>query len=382
MAKDYYRVLGVPRDAGPDQIKSAFRELAKKHHPDRNRDNAKAAGERFKEISEAYEVLADPKKRKFYDAGGMDDVSAAGPPHRRAGPAGASGPGAEDFDWSQFTHFQDIEDIFTDDAFRQFFGDDMFRRVRTPFGRAQFTDRGRDISTTVTLGLEDVFEARKVRIRYPRLARCAKCGGSGSRTGSSTCPTCKGSGQVKETFDRRPGFIQIASCPRCRGSGRHVGEPCRECSGAGKLEKETILSVSVPAGAGEGTRLRVPAQGDEGEHGAGDLFVEIKLRDHPVFRREGADLVLALPVTFPQAALGSRSEVTTIDGKKVAVRIPRGIQHGTRLRLEGLGMPKAGGARGALLIEVHLRAPDELAKRESELYEELKKMEDERAGRS
>ncbi|HLF06413.1 MAG TPA: DnaJ C-terminal domain-containing protein [Thermoplasmata archaeon] len=377
MSKDHYRTLGVARDASPDQVKGAFRELAKKYHPDKNREKRKWAEEKFKEISEAYEVLADPKKRRFYDAGGMDEPI-AGPAYHRGH---ADDSSSADFDLSQFTHFKDIEDIFSDDAFRQIFGDDTFRKVRTPFGRARFTDRGGDITTSVTLGLEDLFEPRKVRIRYPRVVRCVRCTGSGSRTGSSTCSTCRGSGQVKETSDRRPGFIQIASCPRCRGTGRHVAEPCRECGGSGKVEKENALSVAVPAGAAEGTRLRVPGQGDEGEHGAGDLHVEVKFRDHPTFRREGADLVLAISLTFPRAALGTKTEVTTVDGRKVALRIPRGIQHGTRLRLDGLGLPRPGGARGALLVEVHLKAPEALSKRETELYEEMLRAEEERTGK-
>src|SRR3990170_23677 len=293
--RDYYEVLGVDRAASPDEVKRAYRKLAMEFHPDRVPAERKGeAEERFKEISEAYEVLADPEKRGLYDQYGHAGVE-------------QQVWGGQGFDWSRFTHAGDLEDLFGQEIFRDFFGGSIFGDL---FGgrRAAGARRGADLRYDLEIDLEDALRGSRKTIEVPRAVRCPRCQGTGGEGGRMTrCPECGGSGQMSRVQQR--GFtrmVSITTCPRCRGRGQWPERPCAACNGSGVQTETTTFGIDIPVGADDGMRLRLSGKGEAAARGgrSGDLYVILHARAHPVFRRQGNDVVMDLPITFAQAALG------------------------------------------------------------------------------
>lgn len=338
---DYYEVLGVARAATQDEIKRAFRQLAREHHPDVNKDPG--AADRFKVINEAYQVLGDPERRSRYDRG---DFLAAGRPDGRPGPFGA-GP------------FEDLFDMF--------FGQTMGAGMR---GGEAGPERGSDLRVALELTLEDAAHGVEHRISIVREETCPVCFGTGAEKGSApeTCPTCRGTGQVRYGRQTPFGsFQQITTCPECRGGGKIIRKPCRECRGRGRMDAKREITVAVPAGVEDGTRLRLAGEGEAGMRGGdrGDLYVDIRLAEHPVFTREGRTLHCAVTVSMTQAALGVEVEVPTLDGP-APLAVPAGTQPGAALVVPGKGMPRPrGGARGDLIAHVHVEIPKHLTAEQS-----------------
>lgn len=349
MAKrDYYEVLGVERGASEAELKKAYRRLAMKHHPDRNPGD-KAAEDSFKEANEAYEVLSDAAKRQAYDQYGHAGVD----PQMGAGAGGAYG-GAN------------FSDIFGD-VFSDFFAGGR----GSSRGGAQ---RGSDLRYTLELDLEEAVRGTTVTIRVPTLVECKPCDGSGAKKGTSpvTCTTCGGIGQVR----MQQGFFSVQqTCPRCHGSGKMISDPCGSCHGQGRVEEQKTLSVKVPPGVDTGDRIRLTGEGEAGAQGgpAGDLYVVVNVREHPIFQRDGKHLYCEVPISFADAALGGELEVPTLDGR-VKLKIPEATQTGKQFRLRGKGVaPVRGGAAGDLLCRVAVETPVNLGKRQRELLEEFRK---------
>lgn len=358
MAKrDYYEVLGLQRGASKDEIKKAYRRLAVQYHPDRNPGN-KEAEEKFKEATEAYEVLSDDQKRAAYDQFGF---------------AGVEGMGGGQQDFS--SAFRDFEDIFGDFSgiFDTFFGGGTRRSSRTSSGVRQ----GSNLRYDVEIPFQDAVFGTKVEIQYSRNDTCPACHGTGSAGGAGrrVCPTCAGSGQIR----RSQGFFSIASpCPTCGGEGYVIEHPCKECNGLGTQKKRQKIMVTIPPGIEDGKRIVIPHQGDVGPNGGppGDLYVFIHIKPHEYFERDGLDLYCAIPISITQATLGSEIYVTTLEGKKIKVKIPAGIQHGKMLRIKEEGIP-SGGRRGDLYIKLYIEIPTKLSRRGRELLEELAQIEGE-----
>ncbi|MBW2494786.1 MAG: molecular chaperone DnaJ [Deltaproteobacteria bacterium] len=346
--RDYYEVLGVSRDVGDAELKKAYRAKAMADHPDRNPDDP-AAEERFKEASEAYAVLSDPEKRRAYDRFGHAGVGAGGP-----------GGGFQDFgDLGNFS------DLFSD-LFGDIFGGGGGRQRR---GRGQ---RGADLRYNLSIDLADVVEGIQAQIKIPKMRPCESCSGSGAEAGTQPemCPSCNGSGQVI----LQQGFFRISRpCEGCGGAGEVVQHRCRDCRGAGRIESEQTISVTVPPGVDDGTRLRLTGEGQAGISGGppGDLYVVIALKPDERFEREGANLHCAVPVSFPQAALGAEVEIDTLEGK-AKLKVPAGTQSGKVLRMRGKGVSTLrSSSRGDLLAHVYVEVPTRLNARQRELLEEL-----------
>ncbi|RJQ48264.1 MAG: molecular chaperone DnaJ [Gammaproteobacteria bacterium] len=347
MAKrDYYETLGVVRNASDEEIKKAYRRLAMKLHPDRN-PNDKTAEEKFKEAKEAYEILSDARKRSAYDQFGHAGVDAGA----AAGAGAAHGRGAA------FT------DIFSD-----VFGD-IFGAGRAGAGAVH---AGADLRYNLDISLEDAVHGTTVNIRVPAQAACRACGGSGAKPGTkpTVCPTCGGQGQVR----MQQGFFSLQqTCPRCRGSGELISDPCAACHGQGRIQEPKTLSVKIPAGVDNGDRIRLSGEGEAGFKGGppGDLYVHINVREHPIFAREGNDLLCEVPVSFITAALGGELEVPTLDGR-VKLKIPPETQSGKLFRLRGKGVRSVrGGEAGDLLCRVTVETPVNLNARQKALLNEL-----------
>ena len=363
MAKrDYYEVLGLRREAGEGDIKSAYRKLALKHHPDRNQGDA-AAEEKFKEASEAYEVLSDAEKKASYDRFG------------HAGIEGSFGQGG--FQWSDFSHAGDIEDIFGD-LFGSFFGGSR-RRSRGPSGPPQ----GRDLKIKVSLTLEEIAAGVEKKIALTRLQRCSICEGSGAASGAAreTCGTCGGQGQVQQVARTLFGqSMTVTACPTCEGEGQLIADPCRECGGEGRERGKTTLTVRIPAGVQEGNYIPLRGQGEVGRRGGppGDCLVFIEEQEHKYFTRDGNHVIYQLPLGFGQAALGAEIEVPILAGKAV-LKIPAGTQTGRVFRMSGKGIPDVNGRGiGDQLVQAVLWTPQDLDRRERELFAELAQIEAER----
>lgn len=350
--RDFYDVLGVARDATPDDIKRAYRQAALRYHPDRNSDDPDAE-EKFKEASAAYEVLSDPEKRQRYD---------------RFGHEGLAGAAVHDF-----SHMR-VDDIFS------IFGD-LFGDMLGGGGR----DRGVDLQIEVELDLADVARETERQIEFRRKDYCDTCGGSGGEPGSKmqTCSTCGGYGQVERTSG--VGFFMtrmVTSCPDCRGAGKKISKPCKACRGRGLVAKPRIVTVRIPAGVQDGQAVRLRGEGEPSPHGRsrGDLLCYVRVRPHPYLVRHGNDLVFDLPIGISQAALGTTIEVPTLGGK-TEVTIRPGAQHGDLVRLPGLGVPDVRNSRrrGDLIVRVLIEVPKHLSERQRELLEEFAKTEDKRA---
>ncbi len=344
--RDYYEILGVSRDADGDVLKKAYRRLAMQFHPDKNPGN-KEAEEKFKEAAVAYEVLSDREKRSRYD---------------RFGHAGVNGMGAGG------PHFQDVGDIFN--AFGDIFGD-FFAGPRGRRGGTR-ARRGADLRYLLEIELKEVLTGAEKPIQFRCEDSCGTCKGSGAEPGTSTetCPTCGGSGQVVRT----QGFFSMATtCPKCSGSGQIIPKPCKTCKGRGRVEAERKLMVHVPAGVDTGTQLRLTGEGEGGERGGpnGDLYVEIRVADHPIFEREGEHLLAKLEISYLQAMLGSEMKVDTLTGQEV-IHVPKGSQYGDRIRLAGRGLPSLRGHRiGDLFFELHIVFPTKLSKDEEKLLRQI-----------
>jgi len=353
--KDYYEALGVKRGASDGDIKKAYRRLAMKYHPDRNPGDEETEA-RFKEAKEAYEVLSDPQKRAAYDQFGHAGVD----PSMGGGARGGGFGGGEPF-----------ADIFGD-----VFGD-IFGGGRRGGGR-RGAYRGADLRYEMELELEKAVFGSTVEVELPIEQDCEACSGSGAAPGSTpqTCPTCEGDGAVR----MQQGFFSVQqTCPTCRGAGRIIKDPCGTCRGRGRVRRSRTLSVKVPPGVDTGDRIRLSGEGEAGRKGgpAGDLYVDIVVRDHPIFRRDGADLHCDVPISFPCAALGGTVEVPTLDGE-VSLRIPPETQSGRAFRLRGKGVtPVRGGAKGDLYCHVQVETPVKLTSEQKDLLRQFEASMDE-----
>lgn len=346
MAKeDYYKLLGVDRNASDAEIKKSYRSKAMKYHPDRNKDNQEEAEVKFKQIKEAYEILSDPKKRSAYDQFGHAGVD----PSMGGGHHG--GFGAENF-----------SDVFGD-VFGDIFGGGRQRSN---------VQRGSDLRYNLELTLEEAVAGTEAKIRVPVLVSCGECSGSGAKKGSSPviCSTCHGHGQVR----MQQGFFSIQqTCPTCRGSGKQIKDPCGKCYGQGRIQETKTLSAKIPAGVDTGDRIRLAGEGEAGENNgpSGDLYVQIQVKEHSIFTRDGANLYCEVPISFPMACLGGEMQVPTLDGK-VNLKIPAETQTGKLFRLRGKGVkPVRGGAVGDLLCRVQIETPVHLTKEQKALVQEL-----------
>jgi len=346
--RDYYEILGVPRDASDEEIKRAFRRAAQRNHPDI--DTSDGAEERFKELNEAYRVLSDRQRRTAYDMFG------------HAGVDGAAGGGFEGFGGG-FGPFGDIFDAF-------FGGSPAGTR-----GRRRVV-AGADLRYDLTIDFAQAITGVTTTIHFPTLVTCDVCGGSGGEPGTEpeTCPECHGSGERRRVSQTILGqMVNIVACPRCNGEGRIIATPCHNCRGDGRVRQERTLEVTVPAGIDSGQRIAIEGQGESGPRGGppGDLYVVVTVRDHPELIRRGTELYYELPVTFPQAALGASLSVPTVEGAE-EIAVPSGTQSGAELRLKGRGVPRLrGNGRGDLHVIVTVVIPDKLSKSERDLLKQL-----------
>lgn len=359
MAKrDYYEVLGVDKSASKDEIKKKYRVLAIKYHPDKNPGN-KEAEEKFKEATEAYEVLSDDQKRQTYDQFGF------------AGLDGMGGAGAGGFDASQFSGF---EDLFGDSGFfENFFGGGR----RSDRGGSR-SAQGANLRYDLEISFKDSIYGCKEEISYVRNEACSTCKGSGAASGSSRkmCPTCNGAGKVRRTA----GFFAVTQdCSQCHGTGTIIDHPCSSCGGTGLQKKRQKIIVTIPAGIQDGKRLTIPRQGEAGVNGApsGDLYVVVRVKPDLYFERSGSDLYCAISISFTQAILGGEIYITTLDGKKIKLKIPSGTQHGKLLRVTGEGVHVLGGKKGDLFLKVLVDIPSKLSSRSKDLLSEISKLEGE-----
>ncbi len=392
--KDYYGALGVKKNASAEEIRKAFRKLARKYHPDVN-PNDKKAEEKFKEISEANDILSDPKKRKIYDQLGFysDNIDpAAAEAYARGGGFGAGGfgagpypgggtsgsAGAQGFDFSGFD-FSDFSgggarQSASAGGFRDIFSS-IFGGGRGAAGaEAQHQpERGSDLEYQVNIGFWDAIRGTVMRLNITRFDTCANCGGKGVVGTPATCPECHGSGQVTQTSGRMKFNMP---CPRCGGTGK-AQNTCPTCHGEGVVQRVEPLEVRVKAGTRDGQRIRIAGKGNAGANGglAGDLYIIMRIQEHPVFHREGDDIFVTVPVTAPEAALGARIEVPTIDGRS-QLRVPPGTQSGQKLRLREKGVPSASqdGKRGDEIVDVRIVVPEARDLKARELWQELQKM--------
>lgn len=364
MAKrDYYEVLGVAKTATKEEIKKGYRKLAIQYHPDKNPGD-KEAENKFKEATEAYEVLSDEKKRQIYDQYGF---------------AGLDGMGAGgQADYSNV--FRDFSDIFGDfggfgDIFGNFFGSGSGSRGRSSSSSGQ----GASLRYDLEISFKDAVYGTKAEIAFQHNESCESCNGSGGENGASrkTCPTCQGQGQVR----RSAGFFSVAqTCPSCQGSGTVIDNPCRKCGGTGVQSKRRKVIVTIPAGVDDGKRITIPKQGDAGRNGgpAGDLIVILHVAQHDYFERSGQDLYCAVPISMTQAALGAEIQVTTLDDRKIKLKIPAGTPHGKMLRLRDEGVPYQGSSRkGDLYIKLLVQVPSRLSSKAKSLLEEVARIEGE-----
>ncbi|GAB5505987.1 MAG: molecular chaperone DnaJ [Rhizobiaceae bacterium] len=352
MKADFYETLGVSKGADEKELKAAFRKQAMRFHPDRNPDDAEAE-RKFKEVGEAYEVLKDPQKRAAYDRFG----------HAAFENGGMGGGGGHGFGGAG-----GFADIFED-----IFGDMMGGgRRRSSGGR----ERGADLRYNMEISLEEAFAGKTAQIHVPSSIQCTDCTGSGAKPGTSptTCPMCQGAGRVRAA----QGFFSIErTCPQCQGRGQTITDPCPKCSGQGRVTEERSLSVNIPAGIEDGTRIRLAGEGEAGLRGSpsGDLYIFLSVKPHEFFQRDGADLYCKVPISMTTAALGGAFEVTTLDGTQTRVKVPEGSQNGRQFRLKGKGMPVLRQPQvGDLYIQVSVETPQNLSKRQRELLEEFEEL--------
>lgn len=357
MPRDYYEVLGVEKTATQDEIKKAYRTLAKKYHPDVSTEPKDVAEAKFKEISEAYEILSDPEKRKLYDQYGHEGVK--------------NTFGQDGFDWSDFTRADDISDIFGD-LFGGIFGGGGRSRSRSRNAPQQGDSLRYDLEVT----LQDVLNGRKVNLDIPHSVMCSACNGTGGKGGKvTTCRTCGGQGQVQRV-SRGPfgNMVTVTDCPDCHGRGSTYEERCPQCRGTGYVTQDAKISLNIPKGVEEGMRLKVSGQGNAGVNGgpAGDLYVFIHVKEDPMFDRDGSNLWTGVTTSYPKLVLGGEEMVKTLEGDTVALRIPSGTDVGTVLRIAGKGLPRLNTSiRGDLLVRVSVNVPKRTTAEEKELLMKL-----------
>lgn len=360
MSKDYYELLGVNKGASSDDLKKAYRKLAMKYHPDRNPDN-KDAEKKFKEINQAYDVLKDDQKRAAYDRFGRSAFEGGGSPGGGAGMGGFNFTGGSG----------GFSDIF-EDLFGDFMGGGATGR-----GRGGIDTRGNDLRYNLSISLEDAFKGKQESVKFTTFATCDLCKGSGGEGGAvpETCSTCGGSGRVRT----QQGFFAMErTCPSCGGMGQTIKNPCKKCNGQGRVRKEKTLSVTVPAGVEDGTRIRLQGEGEVGLRGgaSGDLYVFLNIKEHSFFKRNGPDIHITIPLKMTIAALGGHIEVPTIDGGKAKLSVAEGTQTGNKLRLRGKGMSVMHShSRGDMYIHVNVETPVNLSKKQQDLLREFAKSE-------
>ncbi len=362
MPRDYYEVLGVDKSADADAIKKAYRSLAKKYHPDVSTEPKEVAEAKFKEISEAYEVLSDPEKRSLYDQYGFEGVN------QQFGQGG--------FTWDNFTHADDISDIFGD-----LFGDLFGGGRRSRGGGRSSASQGESLRYDLEITLKEVLEGKKANIDVPHTVLCEPCRGTGGKDGNvSVCGKCGGSGQV-QSVSRTPfgNMMSVRECPECRGTGKSSAEKCPHCRGTGRVSKESHISINIPKGAEDGMRLRVSGEGNAGYNGGspGDLYVVIHVKQDRNFERDGNNLWTGIVTTYPKLVLGGEETVETLEGEKAVLTIPPGTQVGSVLRISGKGLPRVNSSiRGDLLVRVTIEVPKKVSDEERELLRKI----DETAG--
>ncbi|MFN3604705.1 MAG: molecular chaperone DnaJ [Leptonema sp. (in: bacteria)] len=353
--RDYYEILGVSRTATQEEIKSAYRKLAMKYHPDRNKNNPEAE-EKFKEATEAYEVLSDAEKRKIYDTYGKEGLNGVG-------------FGSEGFGYKAYTDFSDIFSDFSD-VIEELFGGRGFR-----FSKGEYTRRGSDLRYNLEITLEEAALGKELTIEIPRKETCEECGGTGAKKGTrpQICSLCQGSGRVRTT----QGFFSVTStCPQCRGTGKMIKEYCPVCKGEGLVQRTRKLSVKIPPGVESGSKIRLKGEGEAGPQGGprGDLHIVTFIKSHPIFERQGDDLIVKVNIPIPVALLGGEIEVPLIDGKKAKLKIPIGTQNNQVLRIRGKGMPILGTSnRGDQLVIVNISIPQRLSSKAKDLIKEFEK---------
>lgn len=347
--RDYYEVLGIGKTASAEEVKKAYRTLALKHHPDRNPDHRKEAEEKFKELSEAYEVLSDAQKRTAYDQYG------------HAGVSGAFHEGG--FQWSDFTHYQDVSDLFggLDDILSQFGFGASARASGGGRAARQEEGTGADLGYRLEVDLKDVLTGAERTLKIRRPEACPTCHGEGAKPGTKRqhCSQCGGRGQVRVN---QGFFVMSATCPKCRGEGVVIATPCSSCRGSGRVDKEQTIHVKIPAGVEDGVQLRLAGEGEAGVRGGrrGNLFVAVTVRPHEVFQRHGQDLACAVPIPMTTAALGGDAEVPTLEGK-AHLKVPAGTQSGQIFRMRGKGLPALRGVgRGDQLVQLIVELPAHL----------------------
>ncbi len=372
LEKDYYAVLGVDADASADEIKKAYRKLARQYHPDSQPDDT-SAEQKFKELGEAYAVLGDESTRKEYDeirrlgASGLGGFAAGGGAGSPFGNAGSA-------------DFGDLLRTIFDQSGSGAggpFGGGGFSGRSAGRGRAARAAKGRDLRAEVHLSFADALSGVRTKLRIRGDGPCATCGGSGARPGTQpqTCTTCRGAGQV--TIDQGP-FSIAQPCPTCAGSGREITDPCTTCQGTGRTVQPREVTVRIPAGVRDGATIRVPGRGGPGTNGgpAGDVLVEVHVEPDPVFGRKGDDVTLEVPVTFAEAALGTRLSIPTPSGDTRTIKVPAGTASGRTFRLRGEGAPSRDGRTGDLLVTVRVQVPDKLSRAQKALVEQLREHDD------
>jgi molecular chaperone DnaJ len=345
--KDYYKILGVSRDATEEEIKRSYRKIAMQYHPDRNPGN-KEAEEKFKIASEAYEVLSDPEKREIYDHYGIEGLKGTG-----------------------FTGFRGFDDIFSafGDIFEDFFG------FGTTYKRRTKARPGADLRYDLKISFYDAAFGKETEIEIPKDVLCDICNGTGAKPGThpAICPNCKGTGQVT----RSQGFFTISTtCSQCRGGGKFIPHPCKECRGLGRVKVNQKIQIKLPPGVDTGSKLRIRGEGEEGERGGppGDLFVFLYVEPHDFFSRDGDDIICQIPISFTQAALGSEIEIPTLNGKR-NLSIPKGTESSEIFRIKGEGFPKLRGyGRGDQVVQIVVKTPKNLTKRQEELLREFEEI--------
>jgi molecular chaperone DnaJ len=360
MAKrDFYDVLGVSKNASPEELKSAYRKLAVKHHPDKNPGN-KAAEDKFKEASEAYRILSDQEKKQNYDNFGHAAFEGSGGGRQGGGFSGA-----------------DFSDIFED-----FFGD--FGGGQSSRGKRNSNNRGSDLRYDLSIALEEAYEGKKKDIKFSTTEKCNTCKGNGSKPGSSPdqCTVCGGNGKVRSN----QGFFTVQqTCPQCAGSGEEITNPCNDCNGQGNKQASKKISVTIPKGVDDGTRIRLAGKGEAGARGgaSGDLYLFINVHSHDLFKRSDENLFFEFPISIANAALGTTIEIPTIDGGRAKIKIPEGTQNGKQFRLKGKGMPyMRGSGNGDLYVQVNTEVPISLNREQKELLEKFRKIENEKSNPS
>ncbi len=352
--RDYYEILGVPKNAGETDIKSAYRKLALQYHPDRNKNNPESE-EKFKEATEAYEVLRDPKKRSQYDKFGHEGVGSF-----------------EGFGRGAYTDFSDIfGDFDIGDIFEGFFGGGFGNAQRK--GGSKRMARGSDIQYDLKIDLEDAAIGKEVQIEIPRRESCSSCSGSGAAPGSKAqvCPVCSGTGQTRQS----QGFFTITqTCYKCNGEGKIISNPCKKCNGSGLTVNKRKITVKIPAGVESGSRLKITGEGEQGANNgiSGDLYVLLHVNKHELFERHGNDIITSVDISFPLASLGGEIKVLTIYGQSIKMKIPAGTQNNHIFRLKGNGLPFLGSyGKGDQLVKVNVAVPKKLTSRQKELLKEF-----------